>query len=85
MELSKLSSEAVRAEVIVKYNGDLSNLEEDGVSVVTLYGGYAILEAPVAKLREIAALPQIEYLEVLKRLYFSVNQGKTASLRRIRV
>jgi len=79
MELSKLPSEAVRSEVIVKYNGDLSNLEEEGVSVVTLYGGYAILEAPVAMLREIAALPQIEYLEVPKRLYFSVNQGKAAS------
>ena len=74
-----MPSEAVRSEVIVKYNGDLSNLEAEGVSVVTLYGGYAILEAPVEMLREIAALPQIEYLEVPKRLYFSVNQGKAAS------
>ncbi|MBQ4563894.1 MAG: S8 family serine peptidase, partial [Lachnospiraceae bacterium] len=68
-----------RSELIVKYNGDLTFLEEEGISVVTLYGGYAILEAPVNRLREIAKLPQIEYLEVPKRLYFSVNQGKTAS------
>lgn len=79
MELSRFPSDTVRSEVIVKYNGELSDLEVEGVSVVTLYGGYAILEAPVAKLREVAALPQIEYLEVPKRLYFSVNQGKTAS------
>lgn len=79
MELSKLSSEDARSEAIVKYNGDLSSLEAEGVSVVTLYGGYAILDAPVERLREIAALPQIEYLEVPKRLYFSVNQGKAAS------
>ncbi len=79
MELQKLPSEAPSSEVIVKYNGDLSFLEAEGISVVILYGGYAILEAPVERLREIAALPQIEYLEVPKRLYFSVNQGKTAS------
>lgn len=79
MELSKLSTQTLRSEIIVKYNGDLSFLETEGVSVVTLHGGYAILEAPVVRLREIAALPQIEYLEVPKRLYFSVNQGKTDS------
>ena len=79
MELQKLPSEVPSSEVIVKYNGDLSFLKAEGVSVVILYGGYAILEAPVGRLQEIAALPQIEYLEVPKRLYFSVNQGKTAS------
>lgn len=67
------------SEVIVKYNGDLRFLKSEGVSVVTLYGGYAILEAPINQLEEIASLPQIEYLEVPKRLYFSVNQGKAAS------
>ncbi len=80
MELEKLENrQSPQAEVIVKYNGDLGFLESEGVSVVTLYGGYAILEAPIVQLEEIAALPQIEYLEVPKRLYFSVNQGKTAS------
>ena len=47
--------------------------------VTLLYGGYAILNTPVEYIESIAALPQIEYVEVPKRLYFGVNQGKTAS------
>lgn len=68
-----------RWEIIVKYNGDISFLEAQGVMVTTLYGGYAILNTPAGYIETIAALPQIEYMEIPKRLYFGVNQGKTAS------
>ena len=68
-----------RWEIIVKYNGDISFLEEKGVTVTILYGGYAILNTLAGYIESIAALPQIEYLEIPKRLYFGVNQGKTAS------
>ncbi len=68
-----------RWEVIVKYNGDLSFPAESGVRAVKLYGGYAILDTPAGYLEALAALPEIEYMEIPKRLFFNVNQGKTAS------
>ncbi len=40
---------------------------------------YAILTVPEALVERIIALPQIEYVEKPKRLYFAVNQGKAAS------
>ena len=68
-----------RWEIIVKYNGNIGFLEGEGILVTELYGGFAILNTPAGLIRAIANLPQIEYVEVPKRLYFGVNQGKTAS------
>ena len=68
-----------RWEIIVKYNGDVGFLESEGILVTELYGGFAILNTPTVFIRSIANLPQIEYVEIPKRLYFGVNQGKTAS------
>ena len=68
-----------RWEIIVKYNGDIGFLEENDVLVTELYGGFAILNTPAGLIRTIANLPQIEYVEIPKRLYFGVNQGKIAS------
>ena len=70
--------EGGRWELIVKYNGDLSGLREQGVTVEELIAGYAILTAPQELVEGIASLPQIEYVEKPKRLFFA-QDGKDAS------
>lgn len=68
-------------ELIVRYNGSLSFLEEEfeGVTVVELANAYAILTVPQELLEQVIALPQIEYVEKPKRLFFALATGKTAS------
>lgn len=66
-------------EVIVKYSGSLKGLEDAGVSVTELLNGYAVLMVPESRIDQLARMPEIEYIEKPKRLFFSVSQGKTAS------
>lgn len=66
-------------ELIVKYNGDLSELRERGIVAEELIAGYAILTVPETEVDNVAGLPQIEYVEKPKRLFFAVEKGKDAS------
>lgn len=66
-------------QVIVRYHGDLMQHMREDWEIVTLTGGYAILTLPQSDLELLASLPEIEYVEKPKRLYFSVNQGRAAS------
>lgn len=66
-------------ELIVKYNGDLSALRERGIVAEELIAGYAILTVPEEEINNVAKLPQIEYVEKPKRLFFAVERGKDAS------
>ena len=66
-------------EVIVKHSRPLEGLEDMGVKQVELLNQYSILTVPESKLEEVSRLPQVEYMEKPKRLYFSVGLAKTAS------
>ncbi|MGN1148768.1 MAG: S8 family serine peptidase, partial [Lachnospiraceae bacterium] len=66
-------------EVIVKYNGDLSRLPDQGVGVEELLAGYAILTVPENLVDAVGKLPEIEYVEKPKRLFFAIETGKEAS------
>ena len=66
-------------EVIVKYNGDLTRLEQSGIIVERLIAGYAILTVPEALLESLAELEEIEYVEKPKRLYFDIMEAKAVS------
>lgn len=66
-------------DVIVKYSGDLSELEGEVVGAVPLLNQFAVITLREETLRRLAEFPQIEYIEKPKRLFFSVNQGRTAS------
>lgn len=66
-------------EVIVKYSGDLSGLEQLGITVERLIAGYAILTVPEALVDALAELEEIEYVEKPKRLYFDIQEAKDAS------
>ncbi len=66
-------------DLIVKYAGSLDDLRAQGIGVTELAGGYAILSAPQSAVSYLASLPQIQYMEKPKRLFFSAAQGRTAS------
>lgn len=66
-------------EVIVKYSGDLRQAAPDTWRIVTLSGGYAVVTLPQEDVNMLAQLPQAEYIEKPKRMYFSVDAGRRAS------
>lgn len=66
-------------ELIVKYSGSLDAIRQMGVQVEEMRNEYAILTVPEHLIEEVSALPQIEFVEKPKRLFFAVNRAKAAS------
>ena len=66
-------------ELIVKYSGSLDAVRELGALVEEMRNEYAILTVKESIIPLISALPQIEYIEKPKRLFFATNQAKAAS------
>lgn len=66
-------------EVIVKHSRPLEGLSDIGVKQKELLNQYSILTVPASMLETVSSLPQVEYMEKPKRLYFAVNQAKAAS------
>ena len=67
-------------ELIVKYSGDLEAARSIAEAVTELSAGYAILLVQENRLEEIISLPQIEYVEKPKRLFFQRTAGKKSLL-----
>ncbi len=65
--------------VIVKHSGDISGLSQVGIQVEQMINEYAILTVPESYIDSLSELPQIEFVEKPKRLYFAINQAKAAS------
>ena len=68
-----------RWELIVKYNGDLSRLNGPVITVEELIAGYAIVTLPQELIASFVELEEVEYVEMPKRLYFSLQRGKEVS------
>ena len=66
-------------DVIVKYSGPESRLGGEGIQVVPLLGGYAVVTLPESEIKAYSAREQIEFIEKPKRLYFETFQGREAS------
>ncbi len=66
-------------EVIVKYSGNLSRIASEAIQVTELLNEYAILVVRESLLTRLAEIPEIEYIEKPKRLYFARTAGKRAS------
>lgn len=66
-------------ELIIKHSEPLPDLQELGVEIRQLLNNYAIVRVPESQIDRISQIPQIEYIEKPKRLYFAVNEAKTAS------
>lgn len=66
-------------EVVVKYNGDISFLQERVESLEILLNGYAIIKATREQLENTLGEPQIEYVELPKSLVFNTYRAKQQS------
>lgn len=66
-------------ELIIKYDQAAGAQREELASVVPLSYGYGIIRVPESMIDRLAALPEVEYIEKPKRLFFAVDRGKTAS------
>ena len=71
--------EGKRWELIVKYHGDIDRLSSSLIQVEQLIAGYAIVTIPEYLIESFAALSEVEYIEMPKRLYFSQVRGKAVS------
>ena len=67
-------------DVIVKYSGPESRLGGEGIQVVPLLGGYAVVTLPESEIKAYSAREQIEFIEKPKRLYFETFQGERGEL-----
>lgn len=75
-------AEARTWEIIVKYNGDLRGVLEGQFPTVKfreLSGGFGILTVPETQVEAVIRIPEIEYAEKPKRLYFAVNRARAVS------
>mgnify|MGYP004553039599 CR=1 FL=1 len=66
-------------DVIVKYSGPESGLGGDGIQVVPLLGGYAVVTLPETEIDAYSDRQQVEFIEKPKRLYFETLQAREAS------
>lgn len=67
-------------ELIVKYNGALKEAVSGlPVTAEELIAGYGLLTVPEDLVDTVSRLPQIEYVEKPKRLFFSMADGKEVS------
>ena len=71
--------ETRRWELIVRHSLPLPDLSELGIEEEELIGQYGILRVPEPLIDLVSELPQVEYIEKPKRLFFAVNQAKAAS------
>lgn len=66
-------------DVVVKYSGDIRDLSGEKIRAVPLLGGYAVVTLPQEELERFSDRPQVEFMEMPKRLYFQLLQGTEAS------
>lgn len=66
-------------ELIIKYSGALDEVRKIAVSVTELLNGYAVLVIKEDLIGELAALPEVEFVEKPKSLYFEADAGRQAS------
>lgn len=71
--------ETRRWELIIRHSLPLPDLTNLGIELEELIGQYGILRVPEPLIAQVSELPQIEYIEKPKRLFFAVNQAKAAS------
>lgn len=66
-------------ELIVKYSGTLERVRARAVYVTELTGGYAIIQIKESQIKELAAFPEVEFIEKPKSLYFQIENGRRVS------
>ena len=67
-------------DLIIKYSGNLEAVREIASSVTELSNEYAILTVPESRIEQLAQIPEIEYIEKPKRLFFVSGERKESFL-----
>ena len=65
--------------LIIKYAGSLSRVRQVAEQVTELMNEYAIVTVEESRIPELSAIPQIEYIEKPKRLFFQIANGRRVS------
>lgn len=73
------SSEQRMWELIIKYSGELEETKQIANTVTELLNGYAVVTVDEEKVEQLAQLPEIDYIEKPKSLYFQVENGRRTS------
>ncbi|MCI9228907.1 MAG: S8 family peptidase [Dorea sp.] len=80
LELDVGYNEAEREwDLIVKYSGGLEGVRALALRVVELQNEYAIITIRESEIENLAQIPEIEYIEKPKRLFFQVANGRRVS------
>lgn len=66
-------------DLIVKYSGNLEAVRELASNVVELQNEYAIITVRESDIDALTQIPEIEYIEKPKRLFFEVVNGRRVS------
>ncbi|MEQ2547867.1 S8 family peptidase [Dorea ammoniilytica] len=66
-------------ELIVKYSGDIDVIRPLVMDMTVLLNEYMIVTVRESVIDQLSALPQVEYIEKPKRLYFQIANGKRVS------
>lgn len=66
-------------ELIVKYSGTLEAVRQTARSVTELLNGYAVIVIEEERIGQLAQLPEAEFIEKPKKLYFQTDVGRQVS------
>ncbi|WP_418617934.1 S8 family peptidase [[Ruminococcus] torques] len=66
-------------ELIVKYSGTLEAVRQTARSVTGLLNGYAVIVIEEERIGQLAQLPEVEFIEKPKKLYFQTDVGRQVS------
>lgn len=66
-------------DLIIKYSGNLEEVRELASRVTELLSEYAVITIRESLIDRLAELPQVEYVEKPKRLYFQAANGRRVS------
>lgn len=66
-------------ELIVKYSGTLEAVRQTARSITELLNGYAVIVIEEERIGQLAQLPEVEFIEKPKKLYFQTDVGRQVS------
>ncbi len=66
-------------DLIIKYSGSLDSVQALASRVIELQNEYAVITIPESSIAALTQIPEIEYIEKPKRLFFQAANGRRAS------
>lgn len=66
-------------EIILKYSGTVDEISKNVKALVILRSGYAVATVTEEQLRIVSKIPQVEYIEKPKKLFFQTENGRRVS------